>query len=156
REYQNFLRDRSLASYLTSEDLALFRDIDVWVETTYKTSAIAGLLTPNTPIISVRMPNYFGTNEARAKFAEVLQAAQGKRMFTLTTHESMDEARAALAARGLSMGKARAVPVYYFSGSFKFEMLLVEVSPSWQNDSGQTQAAEKGLPLSDLAFKARL
>src|SRR5262245_49492361 len=121
REYQNFLRDRSLASYLTSEDLALFRDIDVWVETTYKTSAIAGLLTPNTPIISVRMPNYFGTNEARAKFAEVLQAAQGKRMFTLTTHESMDEARAALAARGLSMGKARAVPVYYFSGSFKFE-----------------------------------
>ncbi|HJZ83212.1 MAG TPA: NBR1-Ig-like domain-containing protein, partial [Pyrinomonadaceae bacterium] len=68
----------------------------------------------------------------------------------------MDEARAALAARGLSMGKARAVPVYYFSGSFKFEMLLVEVSPSWQNDSGQTQAAEKGLPLSDLAFKARL
>ena len=54
------------------------------------------------------------------------------------------------------MGKARAVPVYYFSKTFKFEMLLVEVSGDWQNNSGQTKVAEKGLPLSDAAFKARL
>lgn len=155
-EYLNLLRDRSLASYLPNSDLALFKNVDVWIETTYKTSAIAALLTPKAPIISVRMPNYFGTNAARQKFSDVLQAAEGKRMFTLTTHENMEEARTALAARGLSMGKAHAVPVYYFSKSFKFEMLLAEVSPSWQNKAAQTQAAEKGLPLSDMAFKARL
>lgn len=155
RESSNLLRDRSLKPYLGAEDLALFDDVDIWVETTYKTSAFAGLLKPQIPVIGVRMPNYFGTNIARQKFGEVLQSAQGKRMFTLTNRESMEEARASLAARGLSLRKARAVSIYYFSESLQFDLLLVEVLPNWQYDSGKTQA-EKGLPLPDLAFKARL
>jgi len=156
REYENFLRDRSFTSYLAPEELALFSDVDVWVETTYKTAAVAEFLKPHTPIVSVRMANYFETSFARQKFGEVLQAMQGKRMFTLTTLESMDEARKALAARGLAMGKMRATSIYYFSRALKFDLLLVEVLPSWQNNSGQTQAAEKGLPLPDMAFSARL
>jgi len=154
-ESRNLLRDRSLRPYLPAEDLALFDDVDVWVETTYKTSALAALLKPNNPVIGVRMPNYFDTNVARQRFSQVLEAAQGKRLFTLTNRESIEEARAVLAARGLSMGKARAVSIYYFSDSLAFDMLLVEVLPSWQNNSAQTQPA-KGLPLSDRAFKARL
>jgi len=154
-ESSNLLRDRSLRSYVPAEEVALFDDVEVWVETTYKTSAFEALLNPHTPVIGVRIPNYFGTNIARQKFGEVLQSAQGKRMFTLTNRESMEEARASLAARGLSLGKARSVSIHYFSESLPFDMLLVEVLPSWQNDSGQTPA-EKGLPLPDLAFKARL
>jgi hypothetical protein len=156
KEYENLLRDRSFTSYLAPEELALFKDVDVWVETTYKTAPILEFLKPQTPIISVRMPNYFGTNFAREKFGEVLQAQQGKRMYTLTTLEGMDEGRKALAARGLAMGKMRAASIYFFSRALKFDMFLVEVFPAWQNNSGQTQTAEKGLPLSDLAFKARL
>jgi hypothetical protein len=68
----------------------------------------------------------------------------------------MDEARKALAARGLAMGKMRATSINYFSHALKFDMLLVEVLPAWQINSGQTQTAEKGLPLSKLAFKAQL
>jgi hypothetical protein len=76
-------------------------------------------------------------------------------MFTLTDRESYEDARALLAARGLTMGKARAASIDYFSDSLKFNMLLVEVLPSWQNTS-QANRAEKGLPLPDMAFKARL
>jgi hypothetical protein len=155
-ESRNLLRDRSLASYLAPEDRALFDDVEVWFETTYKTSAFEALLKPNIPVIGVRMPNYFDTNQARQKFADVLQSVHGKRMFTITDRESLEEARAELAARGLTLSKARACSINYFSDSLKFNMLLVEVLPSWQNSSGQTKAAEKGLPLPDMAFKARL
>ncbi len=155
RESRDSFRDRSIWSYVAIEDAPLFNDVDVWVETTYKTSAFAALLKPDAPVIGVRMPNYFLTNEARQKFSEAMQAAQGKRMFTLTNREGLDEARAALAARGLSLGKTRAVSLNYFSDSLRFDMLLAEVLPSWQNNSGKTQA-EKGLPLADMAFKARL
>ena len=154
-ESRNLFRDRSLRSFLTTEDLALFDKVDVWVETTYKTSAFEALLKPNNPVIGVRIPNYFGTNVARDTFSEVLQSARGKRMFTLTNREGNEEARAALAARGLSMGKTRAVSINYFSDSLAFDALLVEILPSWQNNSASTHA-EKGLPLPDMAFKARL
>lgn len=154
-ESRNFLSDRAFGAYLPAEDLALFNNVDVWFETTFKTSALEALLKPHTPVIGVRMPHYFETNQARQKFAQVMEGVRGKRLFTLTTREGSEEARAALAARGLSMGKSRAVSVYYFSNSLAFDMLLVEVLPSWQNNSAQAQPA-KGLPLSDMAFKARL
>ncbi len=161
-ESQNFLRDRSLRSYLAKEDLALFDDVDVWVETTYKTSALEVLLKPDVPVIGVRTPNYFETNVARKKFSDVLGLTQppgqdmpGQRLFTLTNREGLEDARRVLAARGLSMGDTRAVSIYYFSDSLAFDMLLVEVRPSWQNKSVQAQP-EKGLPLADMAFKATL
>ncbi len=154
RESKNLLLDRSLASYLTPEDKAPFDDVDVWLETTYKTAAFEALMNPHVPVIGVRMPNYFETNQARQKFADVLQSVRGKRMFTLTDRESYEDARALLAARGLTMGRARAVSIDYFSHELRFNMLIVEVLPSWQN-SDQKQA-EKNLPLPDTAFKARL
>lgn len=158
-ESRNFLRDRSLRPYLAKEELALFDNVDVWVETTYKTSALEVLLKPNIPVIGVRIPNYFDTNVARQKFSGILERAmaegRGKRLFTLTNRESIQEARAALAARGLSMGKPQAVSIHYFSDSLAFDLLLVEVLPNWQNNSAQAKA-EKGLPLPDMAFKARL
>ncbi len=155
REAENLFRDRSLADYLSPEDKAAFAQVEVWVETTYKTAAFEALLNPRLPVVGVRMPNYFETNQARQKFAEVLQSVQGKRLFTLTDRENYDDARALLAARGLTLGKARAVSLNYFSAETKFNMLIVEVLPRWQN-SDQNKQAEKGLPLPDIAFKARL
>ena len=154
-ELPNLLRDRSLKSYVAADDLALFDNVDVWVETTYKTSVFFALLKPGTPVIGLRMPNYFGTNEGRQKFTQVLESTRGKRMLTLTTADGLAEARSLLAARGLSLGKTQPVPLYYFSDSLKFDMLLAEVSSSWQNDSG-TAKTEKGLPLPDMAFDAGL
>lgn len=155
RESQNLLRDRSLQSYLSPQDQAILDQVDVFVETTYKTSAFEALLKPVNPVIGLRIPNYFDTNIARQKFSQVLEGTRGKRLFTLTNREGSEEARAALAARGLTMGKTQAVSIHYFSASLAFDVLLVEVLPSWQNNSGQAQPV-KGLPLSDLAFKAKL
>src|SRR5262249_43358255 len=130
-------------------------DVDVWIETTYKTSALEVLLKPDVPIVAVRMPNFFETNAARARFAELLRSVQGKRMFTMTTRESIDDARQALAARGLSMGTMRVASLNYFSDALKFEVFLAEVKPTWQSNSSATEAV-KGARLPDIAFNARL
>jgi len=155
KEYKGLLRDHSFRSYISDEELALFNNVEIWIETTYKTSALEVLLRPDVPIIAVRMPNFFETNVARDKFGEMLQAAEGKRMFTLTTRESLDEARQALAARGLSMGTMRTASINYFSDALKFEVFVAEVHSTWQRNSGSTEAV-KGVPMPDLAFKAQL
>jgi hypothetical protein len=155
KEYRNIFHDYSFRSFVADEDLALFNNVDVWIETTYKTSVLEVLLKPDIPVMSVRMPNFFETNVARAKFSDLLQSVQGKRMFTLTTRESLDDARKALAARGLTMGTLHAAMINYFSDALKFEIFVAEVSPAWQSNSAVT-TTEKGLPLPDAAFKARL
>lgn len=154
REWKNLFRDRSLSAYLAPEDRALMDRVEVWVETTYKTTALEAQLKPNVPAIGVRMPEFFESGAARLKFAEALRAAQGKRMFTLTDAPNLQSARQALAARGLTVGKANAVTIPYFSQSLRLDMLLVEVVPPESNKEGQPAA--KGLPIPDGAFKASL
>ena len=156
RKAKDLFRDRSLRTYLDASDRSILDDVEVWFETTYKTTALEVLLKTDVPIIGVREFHHFDTNAARQKFAEALEAARGKRMFTLTDRSSLDSARQALAARGLRTGETRAVSIYYFSRTLKFDMLLMEVLPAWQNDSGQMMPAAKDLPLPDIAFKARL
>jgi hypothetical protein len=155
REARYSFRDRSIWPYVAPEDAPVFDNVDVWIETNYKTSVFNALLKPDAPVICVRMPNYFLTSQAREKFSTVMQSVQGKRMFTLISPEGLEEARILLEARGLSLGKTRTVSVKYFSDVFRFDLLLAEVLASWQNKSGQTKA-ERNLPLPDAAFKAKL
>jgi hypothetical protein len=155
KEYANVLRDYSFRSYIADEDLALFDNVEVWIETTYKTSMLEVLLKPDVPIIAVRMPTFFETTVAREKFTELLQSVQGKRMFTLTTRESVDDARKSLAARGLSMGSLRTAQLNYFSDALKLEVFVAEVRPVWQDQTSATEST-KGMPLPDNAFRARL
>ncbi|HYX29119.1 MAG TPA: hypothetical protein VE863_11175, partial [Pyrinomonadaceae bacterium] len=154
-EASNLLRDRSLTAYIAPEDRKLVDDVGLWIETTYKTSAIEALLKPQTPILGVRVPEYFVNAAGRNKFAEAVAAQSDKRMFTLTTREGLDNARNELANRGLSSGTAHSVSIYYFARSLKFDLLLFEVSRRERQTSADS-AAEKGIALPDDAFSARL
>jgi hypothetical protein len=155
-EAANVLRDRSLAMYIAPEEMNAFQNVDGWIETTYKTSAIAALLKPGDPALGVRLGEYFLTPVARRKFTDVLKAHQGQRMFTLTDRDNYENARAELAARSLGMGNSRPLSIYYFSRSVKFELLLVEVLPKESPNSRTPGVAEKGVPLPDSAFNAKL
>jgi hypothetical protein len=154
QESKEFFRDRSLSSYLSPDDRTLVDRVEVWVETTYKTTALEALLKPEIPVIGVRMPEYFESNPARQKFAQALRATEGKRVFTLTDAPNLQTARQALAARGRSVGQVNRIVIPYFSPSLKLDMLLVEVLPTGSSPAGQPVA--KGLPLPDDAFKASL
>src|SRR5207253_9231888 len=108
------------------------------------------------PVVGIRMPEYFVNQAARNRVAAVLKSHQGKRMFTLTDHEKYDDARNKLAERGLAMGNSRPVSIYYFSSSLKFDLLLIEVVPRKSESADTKHRAEKGVPLPDSAFSAKL
>ncbi len=148
-ESREFLRDRSLLAYLSPADRASLDDVDVWIETTDKTSALEVFLKPYTPVLGVRSPEFFATEQSRRKFDEALRANQGKRLFSLTDAPDLESRRRSLAARGLVAGRTQNISIPYFSQSKKLDMLLVEVLPD-------SQTAAKGLPLPDSAFKAQL
>jgi hypothetical protein len=156
REAANLLRDRSLSRYIAPEDMQAFDSVDCWIESTYKTSAIAALLKPEASALGVRLGEYFLTPVARRKFSDLMNAHRGQRIFTLTDRENYEKARVDLAARSLTMGNSRPVSIYYFSESLKIDLLLVEVlskEPEAGNAKGE---AQKGMPLPDSAFNAKL
>lgn len=151
-EARQILRDRNLSAYLAPADQKLFEDVGLWIDTTIKTSGIAGLLAPRIPALGVRVPEYFVTSAARKRFAELLRAQQTKHMFTLTDRANLESARNSLAARGLIMGASHPVSIYYYSHTLKFDLLLVEVLPLVE--SGRNP--DKGVALPDIAFNAKL
>jgi len=155
-EARNLLRDRELAAHLAPADRQLFEAVGLWIETTYKTTAIQALLRPEVPVVGVRVAEYFVNPVARKKVADVLSEHRDKRMFTLTDRENYEAAREELAARNLAMGDSRPVSIYYFSTNLKFDLLLVEVVPRRSGTNGDKGVAEKGLPLPDNAFNAGL
>ncbi len=73
-ESRNILRDRYLPAYLAPEDRKAFDKVGLWLETTYKTSAIEALLEPELPIVGVRIPEYFVSAAGRNTIADVLDA----------------------------------------------------------------------------------
>ena len=156
REAANLLRDRSLTMYIAPEDMKAFDNVDCWIDSTYKTSAVAALVKPEASALGVRLGEYFLTPVARKKFGDVIDAHRGQRMFTLTDRENYEKARGDLATRSLTMGNSRPVSINYFSGSWKFDLLLVEVLPK-EPEAGNTKGQpEKAVPLTDSAFNAKL
>jgi hypothetical protein len=147
------LRDRSLTKYLTTTDRALLDKVDVWIESSVKTTAIEALLKPGAPVIGVRNVEFFTTKESRQKFTQIVNAVEHKGLFTLTDSANFESSRAALAAAGLTAGKAQPISLGYFSKDPSFDLLLVEVKPEWQTGAANGPAP-KGQPLPFNAFDA--
>jgi hypothetical protein len=156
RDSLYLLRDRSLPAFLGPDDLAFISEVDVWVESAYKTTAPQVLLRPNTPIIAVRFPEYFNSRESTKKFTASLAAAQGKRVFTLTDNANLPGTHQSLRTAGLVAGQMHPVSILYFSPWVKLDMLLVEVLPFWQTDDGRHGSTPRGQPLPYTAFSAGL
>src|SRR3989440_11297320 len=96
--YRYLFRDRSLSQYLTAQDRALVDRVDVWVESSAKTTGFAALLKPSVPVIGARNPEFLTTKDSRRKFTDILKASAGKRLFTLTDANNFESSRQALAA----------------------------------------------------------
>jgi len=128
-EAKQYLRDRSLESYLSPEQAALFGGVGVWVESGMKTSGIEVLLNERAPFIGARHEEYFATRAGREKYVEAVRAAGGGRMFSLCFPEESQAARALLERRGLRVESERAVQVSFFSRRAPTTLMLFEVSP---------------------------
>ena len=157
REAGQLLRDRDLSGYLSPDDRHSIDDVEAWIETAYKTTALMALLKPRAPIIGARTQEYFMNQAGRERFDEAVAAEKGKRLFTLTDAANLSSAREVLSRRGLATGSMRPISIPFFSESTRFEMLLIEVIPAEsETESSPDGAPAKGVALPDKAFQAQI
>jgi hypothetical protein len=121
------LRDRSLRSFLTPEERTLFDNVQVWFETSPKTTGFEVLLNPRAPIIAARQPEYFFTREAWRQFIRTVEASSGQKMFSLCLNDDLANARQVILQRGLEVGAVTPVKLPFFSPREWIGMMLIEI-----------------------------
>lgn len=127
QEAKLWLRDRSLQTFLSDEERKLFASVQVWFETSPKTTGFEVLLNPRAPIIAARQPEYFFTREAWRQFIRAVEASPGARMYSLCLNDDLAGARAVIAQRGLEAGIVTPVDLPFFSPRERIGMMLIEV-----------------------------
>jgi hypothetical protein len=127
QEAKLMLRDRSLRSFLTGEQRALFDNVQVWFETGPKSTAFEVLLNPRAPIIAVRQPEYFFTRDAWRKFIRTVEETPGQKMYSLCLNNDLATAKEAIAQRELEVGTMTPVDVPFFSPRDRIGIMLIEV-----------------------------
>ena len=73
RESKYFFRDYSLTGFLPPRETNLVAPVQAWIESNALQSGIESLLKSDVPALCVYMPEYFGTEESKAKFASTLR-----------------------------------------------------------------------------------
>ena len=126
REAKLVLRDRSLNSFLTGEERALFDGVGVWLETCPKSTGFEALLNPRAPVIAARQPEYFFTQESWRQFIRVVEQSVPRKMFSLCLNDELPGAKQVIAQRGLEVGQLTPVELPFFSRD-RIGMMLIEV-----------------------------
>ncbi|MGH9871902.1 MAG: hypothetical protein ACRD9S_05470 [Pyrinomonadaceae bacterium] len=152
-------RDRCLIDFLAEKDKALIAKVDVWIVSNIKMNGIQVLLRNDVPMISVNNLQYFDMPQSRERFAKALDEVRGRRMFSLSLIEDLNESQDFLKRRGLQPVQVTPLTVPFFSKHTFFYMSLIEVTsaskpPPPKRTSPEPVATESHSPLSDDAFKA--
>ncbi|HEX7177497.1 MAG TPA: hypothetical protein VF240_19720 [Pyrinomonadaceae bacterium] len=148
------LRDHSLADFLPDKERALFAGVEVWVDSSMKSNGFEALLRPRAPVINARQPEYFTTRASEQRFAEALDRAAGKRLFSLSFPEDLKSARASLERRGLKIVGQTPVTIPFYSPHNNIGLYLLEVERGAAVPSPAPDGRAAALP--DGAYRARL
>jgi len=141
-EAKDFLRDRSLASYLPAAERARLAGVGVWVESGMKSNGVEALLSPETPVLGVRHHEFFTTDESWRRFAGAVGAARGRRALSLCLPEELPAAVAVVRSRGLSVERSTPFELPFFSERRGVGMMLLEISLP-ESEEGLRRPAEE-------------
>jgi hypothetical protein len=159
RDARFVLRDRRLADFLTADDRARLPEVGAWVVGNIKTNGIEVLLRDDVPMLSVHNLPYFDTPASRRRFAAALDEVRGRRMFSLSLLENLQESQEFMKRRRLQPVAVTPLTVPFFSKYTRLDMALIEVVPApkppppRRAGPGPTDS-EVHAPLDDEAFQA--
>jgi Ig-like domain from next to BRCA1 gene len=120
-------RDHSLRSFLTDEEKARFDHVKVWFETGPKSTIFEVLLNRRAPVIALRQAEFFHTREAWQQFIQKVEATGGHNMYSLCLRGDLENAKRAVAERGLELGEIVPVEVPFFSPRERIGMMFFEI-----------------------------
>jgi len=126
-EAKFILRDHSLRRFLSDEEKARFDKVQVWFETGPKATAFEVLLNRHAPIFALRQGEFFSTRSAWREFIRKLEATGGQNMYSLCFNGNLDDAKRAVAERGLELGSITPVEIPFFSPHNRISMMLLEI-----------------------------
>jgi hypothetical protein len=133
-ESRSLLRDHSLKSGLSNEQLKKLDEVDVWVNSAYTTNGFEILLKPEVPIISVsdyiRTFDLLETEGSKQKLSQTLSSLKGKRMFTLVPTPYLPSAVGFAKRAGLNLGPATPFDLPFFSECNIQTLNLIELTPA--------------------------
>ncbi|HEV3468139.1 MAG TPA: hypothetical protein VG148_02385 [Pyrinomonadaceae bacterium] len=157
REARHFLRDHSARAFLSEEERALLDGVEVWAQSGPLTGGYQLLLRPDAPQWCLFMPEFFSTEVARTRFARAVEAARGKRVYTLALTEHLRSSIENVQAAGLGVGRVTPLQLPYFSDRGRFHAAsLVEVLPAGRAPQRRIAVTAASAPLPDTAFRAAL
>ncbi len=154
-------RDRRLTDFLTADERASIAGVEVWIVSNIMTNGIEVLLRNDVPMLAVNNVQYFDMPQSRKRFGEALNEARGRRMFSLSMADNLEESRAFIKNRGLRTGQITPITVPFFSQQTRFYMVLIEVfpvpkQPPPKRTSPELTVSEVHAPLNDEAFNASI
>ena len=126
-EAHYLFRDRSLLRFLPKTDQERLREVDVWINSSIKTSGLEVLLNKTAPVIGVCSFELFSARPGRIGFAKAIESAAGKRIFTVALSDQLPDALACLTRRGLHAGKQMSLSVPFYSPDYRIAVVLIEV-----------------------------
>jgi len=121
------LRDRSIGYYLTDQERARIAGVQMWLETSPKSTGFEVMLNPVAPIVAVRQPEYFLTRNARREFIRKVGASNGQGMYSLSLNADLENAKRAITERGLQVANVTPFDLPFFSPRGRIGMMLIEV-----------------------------
>lgn len=156
-ELRHLLRDREPRGFLSDEERALFDGVGVWVESSPVTSGFQVMLNREAPEWCLYMSEFFETEESRARFARAVEAARGKRMYTLCMTEEFKFAASNIRRAGFRIGAIRMLSLPYYSHKARFpNSYFIEVLPPGVGGDRQFDITSAVGPLPPRAFNAAL
>ena len=120
-------RDYSLPSFLPVNERGLIQPVGVWIESSALESGIQVSLKGDLPAVCVYMPEFFGSEISRRRFAQALDAADDRRIFALSFTENLQTSLEHIQNAGLRPRTMRQIVVPYFSEHTRIHMALIEV-----------------------------
>ena len=132
RETQYLLRDHSLRRFSPKSDRTRFAQVEVWIESSMKTSGLEILLNDKRPVIGLRSHESFAVREGRRLFVQALERAAGKRMFTICFAEDLAQSLEFIRLRGLVAGAQTPLQLPFYSPDIPLPLILIEVSGAEQ------------------------
>ena len=139
REAQYLLRDHSLRRFSSKPDRTRFAQVEVWIESSMKTSALEILLNDKAPVIGLRSWESFANPESRLRFVHALERAAGKRMFTICFAEDLSQSLEFIKVRGLLAGTQTPLQLPFFSPDVPIPLFLIEVTGAEQAAAAMRQ-----------------
>jgi hypothetical protein len=127
REAAFILRDHSLRSFLTDDEKARFDQVQVWFETGPKSTVFEVLLNRRAPVIALREAEFFHTREAWHQFIQKVEAAGGQNMYSLCFGADLENAKRAIAERGLELGQVVPVEFSFFSPRERVRLMFLGI-----------------------------